>query len=298
MRILVIGSKGLIGSHLFRELKDSGHIVSGMDIKNGPAEDATDSVCVYSVIEKSMPDAVVHLAVNIGPRDADDDVTQTVLDHVGMTAVVAQACGDIGVRLVYGSDDEVYGGGPSVEIQTPVRRHGLYGLSKRFGEEVGDLYAPDGFTALRFSMPYGPGAPPGSCAIVDMLWQAFHEKAIPVQLGVERSWCWIDDAVRAARIAIERGEGPYNIGRDDELFPMLTVAEIACVLTGAEQNLIIPVEAPRGQTLVKETMSRKIRSLGWEPKVSLYDGMKMTLESWVRQLDEAGAPVGNLRVVS
>lgn len=303
MKIMITGSSGFIGSHLSRELEDAGHVVFGMDIRNGPEEDASDAGNLYTAFSRHNPDVLVHLADNVGRIFGDDDVMETVRDHVGMTAVVAQACGDAGVRLVYGSTGEIYGdNGYKVcdESNGPFRRPGsLYGLSKRLGEEVGELYAPDGFTTLRISGAYGPGldAGLGQPALMNILWQARYKMTIPVYRGSERSWCWIGDTVRAIRLTIERGVGAYNICRDDDPVSTWAVAEIACVQTGAFQSLVEIGDPPSQQTVVRRLSAERLRQLGWQPMMSLYDGMKTTLDSWVNYLDETGKYV-NLRAIS
>jgi nucleoside-diphosphate-sugar epimerase len=172
--------------------------------------------------------------------------------------------------------------------------HNIYGLSKKWGEDVCSLYAPDDLIALRFSMPYGPGLPAGRgrAAIINMLWQALKRERIPVHAGAERSWCWIGDTVRAARLALEHGKrGAYNVGRDDNPVSMATVADLACGLTGADADELVElIEAPANQTVVKRLSTDRIRRLGWEPEVDLREGMERTLE-WVRTLDEDGMPV-------
>ena len=69
---------------------------------------------------------------------------------------------------------------------------------------------------------------------------------------------------------------------------MLTVAKIACEITGAPLNLIEEVPAPRMQTVVKRLSTERIRALGWKPEVELTEGMRRTLD-WVTTLDEDGA---------
>ncbi len=303
MRILITGSAGFIGSHLSRELEDAGHVVSGMDIKNSPEEDASDPGNLYTAFGRYNPEVVVHLADNVKRVFGDEDVMETVRDHAGMTAVVAQTCGDTDVRLVYASTGEIYGdNGYKVcdESNGPFRLpDSLFGLSKHLGEQVGFFYAPDGFTTLRFSGLYGPGldAGLGNSALANVLWQARYGMTIPVHRGAERSWCWIGDAVRAVRLVIERGAGAYNICRDDDPVSMWAVAEIACVQTGAFQSLVKTVDPPPHQTVVRRLSAEKIRQLSWEPTMSLYDGIKVMLESWANYLDEDGKYV-NLRSVS
>lgn len=292
MRILIIGSDGFVGQHLWRELQDSGHLMAGMDIAQGNDQDARKIANVRKAIQNHQAEVVVHLAAKSDQNYGEDDVLATIRDNAGLTAVVAQATGEAGARLVYASTSEIYGdNGTAVcdEDNGPFTLpRNVFSLSKGFGEELGKLYAPDGFTTLRFSLPYGLGQAVSKSVVSNLLWQANQGLPLQVPLGGEHSWCWIGDAVRAARLVIEKGEGAFNIARDDDLTSIQTVAELACILTGADKDLIETVAAPARETVVKNLSTRRIRKLGWEPTVSLYDGMSMTLEGWVNHLNEKG----------
>lgn len=292
MRILITGAAGFIGGHLQAELIGSGHDVIGVDRPDG---DLRQSDTARNLIAAHKPDLVVHLAAKVGRLFGEDDVMETVADNCGMTALVSKACGDAGVRLVYASTSEVYGDGAEhtweeadIGLALP---HNAYGLSKRHGEDYCRLYAPEGLTIWRISMPYGGGLPAGRgrAAIINMLHQALNRQPIPVHRGAERSWCHVSDTVRGMRMTIEDTDGGvFNVGRDDASVSMLHVAMMACELTGAPLDLIEEVDAPARQTVVKRLATGKLRGLGWEPWVELEEGMERTLE-WVRGLDEVVA---------
>lgn len=297
MKILITGHHGFIGRHLARELRDHGHTVIGVDYAVDPSADLRLPGVAFERIVSAAPEIVVHLAAKVGRLFGEDHPEETIADNAGMTALVARATYAAGARLVYASTSEVYGDqGYSTCTDEPVPiaaiPHNIYGLSKRWGEEAARLYCGDGLAILRFSMPYGPGLPAGRgrAAIVNMLWQARKREPIPVHRGAERSWCWIGDTVRAARLVIEQGKrGPFNVGRDDASVPMREVAALACHLTGAHEDLIVDVDPPARQTVVKRLATAKIRALGWRPEVDLLEGMRRTLE-WVDRLDDEGMP--------
>jgi nucleoside-diphosphate-sugar epimerase len=224
-----------------------------------------------------------------------------------MTANVARACAAAGARLVYCSTSEVYGdqGNDScVEGGPEVLPHGIYGLSKRWGEEAARLYAPEHLQIVRLSMPYGPGLPAGRgrAALINFLWNAAHAKELTVHRGGKRCWCWIGDTVRGFRTVIEtgeralcardseRGEGVYNIGRDDNETEMVRVAEMACDLVGASRALIREVDPPGRQTVVKRLATAKLRGLGWSPQVALAGGMARTWAVMQETYDADGMP--------
>ena len=200
MRVLITGSEGFLGQHIWRELAEHGHDVRGADIAHGPSEDMRSPGNVRAAISEHAPDVVLHLAAKVGRLFGEDDVAETIAENAGMTATVARACGEARVRLAYASTSEVYGDAGEAEccededesrrivlerafaeqdatssVPPPTapgafRRvalvgqhqpHNAYGLSKRWGEEACRLYAPLDLAILRFSMPFGPGLPAG-----------------------------------------------------------------------------------------------------------------------------------------
>lgn len=297
MRVGVTGAAGFIGRNLVDELRDAGHDVATCDRRGNPgwSFDLLTPGLFRQWVEDTRPDVVVHLAAQVGRLFGDDDVAHTVRWNAEATTLVARACGDAGVRLAYASTSEIYGdhGTADTDEDTPWRLpHNLYGLSKRWGEEAARLFAPDRLVIFRPSMPYGPGAPPGRGrrAMDTMLWQAHHRMPITVHRGAERSWCWIGDTVRAIRLTIEQPDtGTFNVGRDDDPRSMLEIAQMACKLAGAPDNLIREVDPPGAQTVVKRLSTNRIRALGWQPTVELEDGIRQVYD-WVRQYGPDGRP--------
>lgn len=300
MRVGITGAAGFIGQWLGDDLRNAGCEVVGCDRSPGPAVldvfDLLDPSAAVEWLECYRPHVVVHLAAQVGRIFGEDDLRHTVRSNAEMTTVLAQACGELGVRMVYASTSEVYGDrGDEVCVEDGARGilwklpHNLYGLSKRWGEEACRLYCPEGLTVVRLSMPYGPGVPPGRGrrAMDTMLWQAHHRMPITVHRGAERSWCWVGDTVRGIRLALESGGGVFNVGRDDDPRPLREIAELACKLAGVPEDLIVEVDPPAAQTVVKRLSTDKLRALGWSPTVELEEGMERVYR-WVSGFDADG----------
>lgn len=297
MKIALTGASGYIGSHLRRALTSAGHDVSCQD-RNPPSPflfDLADADQISRWLTAEQPDLVVHLAARTGRLFGEDDRRDACRSNAEATVNVAAACGDLGIRLVYASSSEVYGdtGQVCTEDGPYALPHNLYGLSKRWGEEACQLYAPTGLTIWRISMPYGPGSRlglRGFNALHTFLFKAYHRLPIDVHHGSSRSWTWIGDTTAAMLATLER-PGVWNIGGDSDHRPMIEVAEMACDITGAPRDLIQLIRAPRAQTLVKRLSSAKLESIGWVPTMPLESGMKATYE-WVAQHDMDGRRVG------
>ena len=293
MRILLTGSEGFIGQNLAREL-DGRHQLLRVDRKGGAdlRRDLRESI--RDVLEWWQPDLVIHLAAHVGRLFGEDDMVAAIADNAQATTLLARDCGDLRIKLAYASTSEVYGdrGDYVCREATPlgVLPHNLYGLSKRWGEEAAGLYTEQPHI-FRFSMPYGPGVPPGRGrrALDTMLWQALHRHPITVHDGAERSWCWVGDTVRGVRLVIENTfGGVWNVGRDDATVSMLDLARRCCELTGADPDALIEiVPAPARQTVVKRLSTDKLRGLGWRPLVELDEGLNLMLD-WVARFDRDG----------
>jgi len=291
MRVAITGVEGFIGRWLKKELEENGHEVYGIDIEGENPVDLLGENNFKNWIEEVKPDVCYHLSAQVGRLFGEKDVVHTVRQNSEVTTIVAKWCGELGIRLAYVSTSEIYGDqGHNIchedgELKLP---HNLYGLSKRWGEEVSQLFAPKKLVIARLSMPYGPGVPPGMGrrAMDTMLWQANNNLPITVHIDSQRSWCWVGDTVRGLRMIIENPEaGTYNIGRDDDNRTMQEIAERACELAGAPKSLIQMVPAPTKQTVVKKLSTDKIRSLGWKPTVELEEGI-LQVWDWVKKFDK------------
>ena len=303
--VLVTGGAGFIGTALINHLNDHGYITSSFDHHHNHSVtgyeilgDLLTPSCFEIELEtlhsKQPVGRVIHFAAQVGRLFGEDDLRHSIRSNAEMTAIIAAHTAKMDIPMVYTSTSEIYGDQAEAmchEDDGPFGLpHNLYGLSKRWGEEVCQLYNPLDLIIWRPSMPYGPGAPPGRGrrALDNMLWQAYHRMQIPVHIGAERSWCWIGDTVEAMRLTMEAGRSEaYNIGRDDDPRSMLEIAHLACDVADSPLSLIKEIQAPGRQTVVKRLSTEKIRQLGWSPTVDLEDGI-LHVYDWVRHFDTEG----------
>lgn len=292
MKLLVTGSEGFIGSHLLASLAGTDHEILTVDRRPGADHQIALSrdFGLGHLLDTFQPDRVIHLAATYGIRYCSERSQDAIENNALMTATIAKECGDRGIKLVYTSTSEVYGadGAWTEDDMLPPARN-VYGMSKRWGEDVCHLHSHDPII-LRLTMPYGPGVPPGPYrhALGNFLWQAHHRMPIIVHRGAIRSWCWIDDLIAGMMLVIEQATGgTWNIGRDDDPVTMVNLARRCCQLTGASESLIRVVDPPPERTMRKRLITTKLQTLGWQPQMDLHEGLALTLE-WERRFDRDG----------
>ena len=266
MRVHITGERGFIAGHLRRELRGQGHEVTGSDVEAALAPE---------LVLASEPELVVHAGAVVGRDLRGLDTQRAVLLNVVSTELLANACAEAGVRLLYVSSSEC------------ARPFNLYGLSKKWGEEACELrMPPERLLIARLSMPYGPGHAPGSgrAALTNFLWAALHDEPLVVHRDSSRSWCWIGDTVRAlALLCSDRaGVGYYYVGRDDNEHTMLAVAELCVEAVPGCTSPIEVVDPPPGYALHKHFRFDRLHALGWRPTVELEEGIERTLE-WLEE---------------
>lgn len=256
---------GFVGSWLVRELEGHGHTVTPIiaDVR----EPLSLVAKPYSV------DLVVHLAARVGRLLCEQNPRDVIDTNVWGTMNVARACKTAGVPLLYVSSSEAAWSG------------NLYGLTKRWGEEVADLVLgnDDDLLTVQLFMPYGPGHPPGHgrAALTNWVWQAMNGGQLTVHRGTERPWCWVGDTVTAIRLLCEQHHNWQNlppridIGRTDNVLPSLDVAELALIRYGADGARIVETDVPAGVIAWKRPGGNPntLATLGWRPQVELPDGM-------------------------
>ena len=143
---------------------------------------------------------------------------------------------------------------------------------------------------VRPFMVYGPGEYPSKyrSALINFVNSALKDEKITVHKGAQRAWCYVSDFVRGVHLVMQHPfSGKYeafNIG-SDEYHTMEEVARIIVDECGADENQIEIVEPPkRFLSLNKNFSIDKIRNAGYEPKISLREGIHRVVE-WQRKSD-------------
>ena len=300
-RTLVTGGAGFIGSHLCEYLLDKGHSVIAMDnlLTGDPANIerliGRDFVFIkhdvtnYIALEGDV-DYIFHFASPASPIDYLKLPIQTLkVGSLGTHNVLGVAKAKK-ARILLASTSEVYGD-PLVHPQredywgnvNPIGPRGVYDEAKRFSEAM--VMAYHRFHGVetrivRIFNTYGPRMRvKDGRAIPAFMSQALKNEDVTVfgDGAQTRSLCFASDLVEGIyRLMRSDTSDPVNIGNPQEL-TILDLAKKVIAMTGSKSRIVerpLPEDDPK---IRQPDITRARRLLGWEPKVSLDEGLIPTI---------------------
>lgn len=302
-RVLITGAAGFLGSHLCDRFIKEGYHVIGMDnLITGDLnniehlfglenfEFAHHDVSKFVYVSGTL-DYILHFASPASPIDYLKIPIQTLkVGSLGTHNLLGLAKNK-GARMLIASTSEVYGD-PSVNPQpeeywgnvNPVGPRGVYDEAKRFQEAVTMAYHT--FHGLetrivRIFNTYGPRMRLNDGRVLPaFIGQALRGEDLTVfgDGSQTRSFCYVDDLVEGIyRLLLSDYAQPVNIGNPDEI-TIKQFGEEIIKLTGTSQKLVLkdlPVDDPKQR---RPDITKAKELLGWEPKVSRAEGLKITYE--------------------
>jgi dTDP-glucose 4,6-dehydratase len=311
-RVLITGAAGFLGSHLTDRFLAEGYEVVGVDNlvtgnRRNIAHLAGDSRFEFvehdvsrELLVEGELDGVLHFASPASPIDYLKLPIQTLkVGSLGThnTLGLARARG---ARYFLASTSEIYGDPlehPQRETYwgnvNPVGPRGVYDEAKRFAEAMTMAYHRHHGTDVRIARifnTFGPAMRPHDGRVVsNFIRQALEGERLTVYGDGRqtRSFCYVADEVDGLFRLFESDLiGPVNIGNPDEL-RVIDLAERVLALTGSSSTIVrrpLPEDDPKVRrpdiTLARE-------GLGWEPRVSLDEGLTRTI-AYFRSLQEEG----------
>jgi UDP-glucuronate decarboxylase len=316
---LIAGGAGFIGSHLCLRLLGEGHEVICVDNLQtalpsnlGRLKGRPGFTFVEADIVQPLPEAVTARAGEIGrvynlacpasPPLYQIDPEHTMLTNVVGTNNLLRLAENSGARFFLASTSEVYGD-PEVHPQQEDYRgwvnctgpRACYDEGKRAAETLTFDYARTGraeVRVIRIFNTYGPHMSPDDGRVVsNMLCQAIQGDDITIYGdGTQtRSFCYVSDMVdgfvRLMEAEID-GTEPVNIGNPVEL-SMQELADEIVRLTGARSRIVyrpLPIDDPRRR---RPDIERAKALLGWEPRVTLREGLTQTYHWFAEELGRA-----------
>lgn len=313
MRILITGGAGFIGSHLCDRLVADGHTVIAMDnLSTGTTDNIAHlagherfsfimhNVTNYIFVEGPV-DAVLHLASLPSPVDYLNYPIQTLKVGALGTHKTLGLAKEKGAKFLLASTSEVYGD-PLIHPQNedywgnvnPIGPRGVYDESKRFAESLTMAYHRyHGLHTgiVRIFNTYGPRMRIDDGRVVpNFISQALRGAPLTVYDGGERtrSFCYVSDLVEGmVRLLHATEHRPINLGNPREM----TILDFARrVLEAIPSQSEITFVSPKDERTADDPkirqpdISRALEILGWEPTVSLDEGLARTAEDFRRRL--------------
>ena len=301
-RILVTGGAGFLGSHLCERLLGEGHDVICVDnyftgtrdniihlIDNPRFEVIRHDVTFPLYLEV---DEIYNLACPASPIHYQQDPVQTTKTSVHGAINMLGLAKRIGAKIFQASTSEVYGD-PTVHPQpedylgnvNPIGPRACYDEGKRCAETLFFDYKRQhnlNIRVARIFNTYGPRMQPNDGRVVsNFIMQA--EAGDPITIYGDgkqtRSFCYVDDLIEGfVRLmnATDDTFMPVNLGNPGE-FTILELAEKVIEKTGSKSELVFK-ELPEDDPMQRcPDISRAKSLLGWEPTVSLDEGLDKTL---------------------
>jgi dTDP-glucose 4,6-dehydratase len=301
-RTLITGGAGFLGSHLCDYLIEKGHEVICIDnLSTGNMENISHllgkkrfSFIQYDVTNYLHVDGelhnILHFASPASPIDYLRMPIQTLkVGSLGTHKALGLALSKK-ARFLLASTSECYGD-PLVHPQTedywgnvnPVGPRGVYDEAKRFAESMTMAYHRyHGVETriVRIFNTYGPRMRlQDGRALPAFMSQCLRGEDLTVfGDGTQtRSFCYVDDLVEGICRLLSSGEVyPVNLGNPDEI-TLLELAHRILGVTGSKSRIVyrpLPEDDPK---LRRPDIGKAKRLLGWEPRVSLDEGLKRVL---------------------
>lgn len=311
-RILITGSKGVIGSYLTKMLTDKGHQVFGVDLHHAFGEigwqqemsktkpnytrcDIADFRQIERVFEKFGPfDFVYNTAAEFGRWNGEDYYEQLWRSNVIGTKNVVRLQEKFHFKLIHFSSSEVYGDYDGVMVEdimdkVEIKQLNDYAMSKWVNEmqirNSATQYNTESVIVRLFNT-YGPGEwfHPYRSVNCKFCYHALHGLPVVVHKGHYRSSTYLEDTCRTLSNIVDNfkpGE-VYNIG-GLEYHDIETLVEIIWKNTNADTDLIEYRDAELMTTRSKKVdVSKAQRDLDHKLTVTLEIGVKSTID-WMKE---------------
>ncbi|MBW2289126.1 MAG: SDR family oxidoreductase [Deltaproteobacteria bacterium] len=310
-RVLITGGAGFIGSHLCHRLLDEGcevvvfdNLLTGrvanIDSLLGHERFSFQHYDVTNYLYVDGPlDVILHFASPASPADFEKLPIQILkVGSLGTHKALGLAKAK-GARILIASTSECYGD-PEVNPQpetywgnvNPIGIRGVYDEAKRFSEAMTMAYHRHHGVDVRIARIFNTFGPRMQLndgrAIPNFFRQAILGEDVTLygDGSQTRSFCYVDDLVEGIwRLLRSSYVGPVNLGNPNEM-SLREMAEKVISITGSRSQIVslpLPPDDPKVRRPNIDLAQRVLD--GWEPKVTVADGLERTHEYFMAELE-------------
>jgi len=308
MRVLVSGAAGFLGSHLTDALLAEGNSVLGVDnLCTGSLENIehlkSEQRFEFLQLDICIPfdpgpvDYVFNFASPASPQDYLKLGIETLMVGSTGTRNMLEVARRNGARFMHASTSECYGD-PLEHPQTedywghvnPIGPRSVYDEAKRFAEALVMAYHRYHVVdtrMVRIFNTYGPRLQGHDGRVIsNFLMQALRGEDLTVygDGSQTRSFCYVSDEIDGImRLAASEEHLPVNIGNPQE-WTVLECARAVLRVTGSSSRIVhrpLPQDDPAQR---QPDISKARGLLGWEPKIDLETGLRLSLDYFSRRL--------------
>ncbi len=312
-RALVTGGAGFVGSHLCDLLLGDGYsVVAADNLLTGRMANiehlSRDARFEFKKVDVSEPfdcgavDYVFHFASPASPVDYGAHGIETLKVGSYGTFQSLEVARKYSAGFLLASTSECYGDPqehPQKETYwghvNPIGPRSVYDEAKRFAEAATMAYLryhKVNTHIVRIFNTYGPRMQVNDGRVIpNFIRQALRGEGLTIygDGSQTRSFCYVSDEVDGIlRLSRSEEREPVNIGNPTE-FTILECAQRVLAVTGSKSALVrepLPQDDPKQR---RPDIGKARRLLGWEPKIDLETGLRMSLEYFRKEVEQVGA---------
>lgn len=285
-KVLVTGSTGFVGNHLYRQLLKLGINVIGTNSSNHKNKlDVTDMNPLLSIDNRGV-DAVIHLAAKTSVDSAMKDPYRAYYANIVGTLNMLEFCRLRNIEKFIFMSSYVYGQPKYLPIDEkhPVNPHSPYHKSKLIAEQLCKDYSLDfgiDIVVLRPFLLYGPNAKP--YMFISTVTQQIRNNGKVFLSGkyTSRDFLFISDFLDLVTIILNnfpRGHNMYNVG-SGESHHLEQVTQILAQVMNKKITINYDDQIRPGDvTKMIADISKVSSEFHWKPRIGIERGLKLTLQ--------------------